>query len=511
MDNKKDIPQFIVRGNLLDNVVNFFSPTRGRARMAARYHQQIMADSVRRYSSANPKGKTSWYASGSSANTEVQIAGQRLRNISRELVRNNPYAQKAVKAIASNTVGSGIRPSVDYTDENVATKIKELWEGWADENICDFDGNHNFYGLQFLVMRSIVESGEVLIRKIKEPKGDVPIKLQVLESDFLDTGKDGVTLGAGSKNYIQMGIEFNEKGKKVAYWLYPQHPGENKVWTSLESVRVPVSELIHIFMVERPGQLRGIPFGQTVYDKMKDFDDYEDAQLIRQKIAACFSVFIHNQDGAPAGSPNPNGGPPLERVEPGIIEYLQPGQEVSFANPPATEGYDMYAKKMLQGIAAGYDTTYEQLTNDLSNVNFSSGRMGWIEFGRMVTQWQNQLIIGKFCKGVFDWFIEATSISKGTPKMVKASWTPPRREMLDPVKEMKGYIEAIRGGLRSRSSVIRELGFDPLLVLEELGKDAELMDKLGLMLTSDARYDSNRSNKESDEEKDDEEKDEKDD
>lgn len=497
MVNKKNTEDFIARGNVLDNVIGFFSPSRGRARMAARYQQQIMLDNVRRYAAAGSKKRLKgWTTSGSSANSEIMIAGAKLRDRSRDLVRNNAYSQKAVKAIASNTVGSGIRPSILHKDENLVNTVKELWKDWAENLGCDLDGNLDFYGIQFLVMRSIVESGEVLIRKIRQKKGDVPLKLQVLEGDFIDNGKDGLTLGNG--NYIQMGIEFNSMGEKVAYWIYPDHPGENKVWKSIESFRVPASEMLHIYFVERPGQIRGIPFGVASFVKLKDFDDYEDAQLIRQKIAACFSVFIKNMDEAPVGTPNPNGGPPLERVEPGIIEYLQPGQEVSFANPPATEGYDMYARKMLQGIAAGYDVTYELLTNDLSNVNFSSGRMGWIEFGRMVKQWQNQMIIGKLCKGIFEWFTDAIFLSKGIDKSIKASWTPPRREMLDPVKEMKGYIEAIRGGLRSRSSVIRELGFDPLLVLEELGKDAKLMDELGLMFSSDARYDSNRSTEDED-------------
>lgn len=481
-----------IKLNFIDKAISFFAPRMGAKRLAARWSSEMLLDGARKYAAAgNGKRVRSWNAPSSSANSAVSAAGSRLRDRSRDLVRNNAYASKAVKGIAANVVGSGIRPSIQYKNKLILTAAKKLWEDWGEEKACDFDGVSNIYGMQFILMRAVAESGEVLVRKIRSRKKTVPIQLQILEADHLDNSKDGIALNDGG--YIQLGIEFNKSGQKVAYWLFPDHPGEHKVWKSLESVRVPASEILHLFLKERPGQIRGVPFGVGSFIKMKDFDDYEDAQLIRQKIAACFSVFIQSPEDPRPGTANPNGGSPLERVEPGIIEYLKPGQEVSFANPPATEGYDMYAKKMLQGIAAGYDITYELLTSDLSNVNFSSGRMGWIEMGRMVTQWQNQIIIEQFCKGVWEWFSEAAYIAGKLPMGLKCSWTSPRREMIDPLKETKGLSEKVRAGFGSWQSVIRELGGDPEEVYNQMAEDKKKFDKEGFKLTSDARHDPNRS------------------
>lgn len=487
--------------NILDRAIDYFSPRLGVKRMAARQMKRIVLDGSRQYDSAKPT-KGGWYAPGTSANAEISIGGRTLRARSRDLARNNEYTSKAIKGIAANVVGSGIRPSFQHTDDSVMMAAKKLWKDWAEERECDLDDRLNFYGIQFMIMRAIAESGEVLVKRVRNKKGDVPFQLQVLEADFIDDSKDGINTDSGG--FIRLGVEFDRNGRRVAYWLFSDHPGENKVWKSFESVRVPATEILHLYFVERPGQVRGIPFGVSTFDKLRDFKDYEKAQLIRQKIAACFSVFVHTSDGAPTGSPNPNGGSQLEMVEPGIIEYLQPNQEVTFGNPPPVEGFGEYARKTLQGVAAGYDITYELLTNDLSNVNFSSGRMGWIEFGRMVRQWQQQIMIQMFCKGVFKWFKESLTITGGLTSEIEATWTPPRREMIDPLKETKGISEGVRSGLNSLQSAIRELGRDPEVVFKELAEDKALLDSLGLKLTTDPEHDPNRSDV--DDENDDEKK-----
>ncbi len=264
-----------IKLNFIDKAISFFAPRMGAKRLAARWSSEMLLDGARKYAAAgNGKRVRSWNAPSSSANSAVSAAGSRLRDRSRDLVRNNAYASKAVKGIAANVVGSGIRPSIQYKNKLILTAAKKLWEDWGEEKACDFDGVSNIYGMQFILMRAVAESGEVLVRKIRSRKKTVPIQLQILEADHLDNSKDGIALNDGG--YIQLGIEFNKSGQKVAYWLFPDHPGEHKVWKSLESVRVPASEILHLFLKERPGQIRGVPFGVGSFIKMKDFDDYED-------------------------------------------------------------------------------------------------------------------------------------------------------------------------------------------------------------------------------------------
>jgi hypothetical protein len=51
-----------------------------------------------------------WYAASTDANVELMGALIWLRNRSRDLIRNNPYAARAVEELAGNVVGTGIVP-----------------------------------------------------------------------------------------------------------------------------------------------------------------------------------------------------------------------------------------------------------------------------------------------------------------------------------------------------------------------------------------------------------------
>lgn len=467
---------------LIDGIIGFISPKMQAKRTQYRLLNSVLEDQARKYNAATSGRRTdSWTAGGTSQNAENEVALEKLRARSRDLARNNPYGRRAVKAIGTNTIGAGIRPKVQEKFKGSEAIFSAVWEDWAESKECDFDGIHNFYGLQRLAMRTVAESGEALVRKRKT--GKYGLQLQVVEGDFIDSSR---TFNLADGGYIIQGVEFNNKGKKVAYWMFEQHPGDTFMIMPV-SKRIPISEFAHIYFVERPGQVRGLPFGTSSMMRLFDFDEYEDAQLMRQKVAACFAAFVTSSgDGMPVGSKQVD---QAGRVEPGIIEYLAPGQSVTFGNPPAAEGYDVYTKTIMRGIAMGYDTSYEVLTGDYSNVNFSSGRMGWIEFHRSVQEWQSQMMIPMFCDTTTEWFINNLTILGKLDSPIKLSWTPPRREMIDPVKEITAMSEAVRNGFKSWPEAIREMGYDPDQVLAEIEAMNKKWDAAGVKLDCDGRID----------------------
>ena len=476
--------------NFLDRMISYVNPQAGAKRMRAR----LIEDTLSRSYDAATFGRrgTGFRGTSSSVNAEIASSGSVLRNRSRDMARNNPYSKRAMKAIASNVVGTGVMPSIMSPSEPAKKKAKKLWKDWAESKKCDFAGKLNFYGMQRLVMRSVAESGEVFIRQRRtDSMAGIPLQLQVLEADFLDTSKDGIRTSNGG--FIMQGVEFGADGKIKGYWMFEEHPGEHLAFKSIVSSFVPAEQVIHVFYLERHCQVRGIPFGVSSMLRLKDFGDYEDAKLMQQKIAACFAAFVTDSNDPHPGI-GVDEGIPLERVEPGMIEYLPPGKEVTFGNPPTTEGHDEYAKRMLQGVAAGYDVTYEILTQDLSNVNFSSARMGWIEFGKLVKEWQNELIVSQMCHDVWSWFMIAAQITGILPKDITVTWTVPGREMIDPVKEMKGASEKVRNGFDSWQNMTRTMGRDPEEVLNEMNEDQATFSKNGFMLATDPRFDPSRKN-----------------
>ena len=472
--------------NLIDKAIAYISPEAGfkRAKMRAGI------DAIRSYDGAGRGRRTEdWKAGGTSANIETRIALKTLRNRSREQDRNNAYAKKAINVITSNTIGAGIRISLKSGEKN-KDSVLQYWNDWANYKYCDFDERLNFYGLQRLVMRSVALSGEALIirQKTKFKPDTVPLQLQVLEGDYMDFSRDTILLDGSGK--IVQGIEFDKRGKRVGYWLFKQHPGD--IGTShLASFFVPAKDVLHVYLKDRPGQERGVPFGTASMVLLKDFKDYQDAELLRQKIASCFALFVQddNTDSATNGNDTGKDTDIGEKIEPGIIEHLPPGKTMTFGNPPTTNGYGEHTRRLLQAIAAGYGITYEALTGDMSMVNFSSGRMGWLEFHRQITDWQLNMIIPQFCDGVYEWFCEAANIAGFIPSPINAEWTPPRREMIDPVKETNGLKAMVRNGFMSLQEAIRELGYDPDNLLKELKEDMDTLKELGLILDTDARND----------------------
>lgn len=470
--------------NLLDKVVSYIDPVAGIKRARAR----LAEDSFRKYEAGSKGHRTGGWISGSTdSNSEILPYIVTIRNRARDLVRNNPFAEKGVRSIAVDVVGAGIIPQVktinDKKKQN-AKKVDLLLKNWADTTLIDQEGMSNLYSMQTIVMRESVEAGQCLAvrRWVKTSrKNQIPFKIQILEIDHLaidysDRLKDG--------NVVKNGMEFDSSGALVAYYLYNNHPGDNHTFATLEKTRWPAEDVATTFRIDRAGQKVGVPWLAPVMIRLKDFDEYEDAQLVKQKISAMFAGFIREIEGdSDTKGDFFEGG----TIRSGLIKRLPPGTDMVFATPPAVTGYSEYSKVSLQAIAAGLGVTYEVLTTDLGNVNFSSGRMGWLQYQRNITQWTDHLMVSQFCKRIEAWFFEACSLIGHDVSDLYMTWTPPRREMIDPVKETNAIIAQIRAGLKSHSKAVSELGTDPEDHYLEIQSDNKKFDELELILDTDPR------------------------
>lgn len=474
-----------VTPTLLDRAIAQVSPKWGFKRLQFRQAINLFEGASR---GRRTKG---WRTPDTSIQADTRRGLALLRARARDLAQNNPYAAAAHRELPANIIADGITPHVDLKTPEERAPAEALVKGWFDTTACDFDGRLNFYGIEALVAETVVEAGECLVRRHRRPgpMSSIPLQLQVLEPDHIDTQKDGVPTSSGGG--IVQGVEYDGAGRRVAYWLFDHHPGDQHFhMTQLTSRRVPASEILHVFRLERAGQVRGIPWGAPVILKIRDFDEYSDAQLIRQKIAACFSVFI--TPGDQFGAVGQEGQDPLDRllpekVEPGMIEMLADGKDVTFANPPGVQNYGEFASVTAHEIASGYGLTYAALTGDLSKVNFASGRMGDRSFARNVQQWQQNLFIPQLCQPVGAWFMEACVAIRALPAAVPLRWSPPRRELTDPAREIPALTSAVRGGQMLMPELLRMNGTDPDDYLRELQEWNKAMDEAGIVLDSDPR------------------------
>lgn len=474
--------------NWLDKVIFQIAPETGARRFAAR----AAVEAFRSYDAAGRGSRLStWTDSKGSANAESQVSLVTLRARARDLARNNPYSKRAIEVIANNTIGTGIRPSHQGLTSTQVKRLKAVWSEWAESTMCDFNAQMDIYALQRQVMAAVARDGECLIiRRVNSDRNAVvPFQLQVLESDFLSHDVYPNMKISTNGNYIMQGVEFDKNGKRVAYWLYESHPGDPTIhYTNLAPKRVPAEHVAHVYIVDRPGQVRGIPFGVSGMVKIRDFEEYQDAELVRRKVASLMVAFVGDSVGSSLSGGQSKSKFPTT-MKPGSILETKPGQTVTLSSPPSVDGYAEYSRVVLQSIASAYGVTYESLTGNLGDVNFSSGRMGWLEFHRNIQDWQYNLIIPMMLDKIYDWFKQGLSVTGAAKVPSHASWTAPRREMIDPAKEVKGMNDQIRSGLMSRQEAQRMLGYEPDEVLAELIEDAKKLDESKLMLDSDPRFD----------------------
>jgi lambda family phage portal protein len=270
--------------------------------------------------------------------------------------------------------------------------------------------------------------------------------------------------------------------------LYNQHPGDVTLRGGLESSLVDAKDIRHTFRADRPGQSRGVTWAAPIIVRLRNLDEYEDAQQVRQKLAACYTAFVR-EDSAGAGLPSKTSSQDVlpQTLTVGTIERLGPGESIEFADPPQVSGYSEYTTAMLRSIASGYGITYESLTNDLSGVNFSSGRMGWLEMHRNIESWRWHMLIPQFCDGLWEWFLEAARLMGARTDGIAVEWTPPRREMINPVEETRAIKDAVRAGFMSWPEALRQQGYDPDAVLKEISEHNKKLDEQNIDLDSDPR------------------------
>lgn len=448
------------------------------------------------------KRAAGWRRSIRDANGELTPRAQQLlRGITRDLVRNNQYAARGVASIAGNIVGTGITFQV-YRDGQIDERLNKIARRHFDKKNCDAAGRHDLYGLQLQAARAIVESGGAVIRRRWRSKADrlpLPFQLQVLEADYIDPSKTGPlpTTSGLIGGYSIYGIQFSPIGKREGYWLYNAHPG-GVVTARTGSTFVPARDVAHIFRADRPEQEHGATWFAPVILRMRDFADFEDAELTRQKLASAFVGVVTGDDveGRIPGIESDDGLPgaeismdrePLDYIEPGTFQYARDGEEVEFSSPPQAGGYGEYSKVSLRAIAVGLGLPYEELTGDLSNVSFVSGRLGKLTFKRDVAIWQWLMFIPQFCEAVEQWFIDGLEMIGEDAAGVEMRWTPAPTEMLDPASEVPAIRDAIRSGQKTISSAARERGEDPDTFLAEWAADAGKLDALGLIFDSDPR------------------------
>lgn len=457
----------------LDQAIVALAPERGLRRLKAK----AAARAVMNYDAASKGRRTyGWKAPGTSADAAAYGNRARLRALSRDMIRNRALAVRGRDVITGNVVGTGILPSVKMDDPAETERAMDVLRDHLMTPALDAYGVLALPGLQVQTMNGVFTDGEILVRRRMrdlryEPGLRLPFQVQLMEVDHLDE-----TLTSYGQNEVIEGIEYGPTGRAVAYHLFDRHPGDltRSYKGKLTSSRVPADQILHIRRAERPGQMRGVPWLAPVMMTLGELSDYQESQILKQRIAALLAFFVEaSEDGEVYGGKGD--GNELANLEPGALVGLKPGQKVTPSAPPVVDGYQEFMNQGIRAIAMGLGLSYESF-GDLRGVNFSSGKMGRMEMDRFIEIWQRQLIIGQLCAGVARWTLDSwrlVRLQQQLPPVPRTiEWTAPRRPLIDPAKEIGADVLEIESGLTSLQRKQRERGYDPDVIARERAEDA---------------------------------------
>ncbi|WP_122927942.1 phage portal protein [Sphingobium sp. LF-16] len=467
--------------NIIDRAIAAFSPERALKRAMMRT-QLDRVDQVRAIQTRKQKRRGDSWAVNDPSARPVHSAASAMsvvdRHKLRRIFRFNPFARKMKANLLNNLVAYGITAT-----PTGSKKMQKEWRDWIAA--ADHDGIQDLYGLQELVTWTMLLDGEVFIVRRAVAGAGHPLRLQVLRVDQLDGAVGGLK--------VRDGIEWGEDGKPAFYHFRKSIDpmfGQG-------SERIQAADVIHLFRREEPGQWRGRSHFESVIEGLDDVDDYIEAEGVRKKLESCFAAFVETSidaDPADRGIGDQNGDvdsrseQPIEALYPGMISYLDQGQTVKFGEPKAAGGFSDFLRWGSLRVAAGGEVTYEGMTGDLSNVNFSSFKAGSNEFETGMGRIQWLTIIPQFCVRVVNWWLEdAFATGRVGSRDLRSPFkhTPPRVKTIDRAGDAKAALLEMQAGIESRRNIIAERGNDHDELMEEIAADRAANVKRGIAFMGD--------------------------
>jgi len=457
------------------------------------------------------RSASDWNVLNTSADSEIITSLRTLRARSRELCRDNEYAKAAKRIVVNNVIGTGVgmQAQVATAGKKLIGRINQAIEDefadWCDKDTCDPAGKLHFPDMERLILGSLVENGEVLVRKIRRPfgRGRIPYALELIEADRLVDQWSVARSGNG--NQIRMGVEQDEWGRPLAYWLYPTHPGDYQFSAFVESalIRVPAEDMFHLYIPDRVGQTRGVPWFHAIIKRLRNMAGYEEAEIVAARAAASIVGIIQTPDElvpdtdtlAPDASADTHHGPTLS-MEPGTFQQLGPGETFTGFNPSRpNQAMDPFMRFMLRAFATGVGVSYASVSADYSQSNYSSSRLALLDerdCWRAIQGW----FIRAFRQEVHRDFMDASVLAgvlafpdyfSNLRKYCAVRFKPRGWSWIDPTKEVTAYRTAVRAGFMTVSDVIALTSehADAEDVFNERAAELEMMAEKGLVFDTD--------------------------
>lgn len=453
--------------NWMENVISFISPRWAAEREAWRRY----GDEIRNYDAAGyGNGSSNWRVVNQAAELTDRYSRDTVRARTRDLERNSDMLNSVVGAYKRNVFGSGFSIRAKTGDEAVDTVLMKAWKRWCKKQNCDVTGTQSFNQIMRMCVQRKKVDGGILILKRYTSQGFIPFQLQTMEVDELDNAQISPK-HAG--NRITGGIEYNRWNRPVGYW-FRQYDIDGSLPS--QSLYVDAKDVIFYFTKRRPSQIREMSDLSPTVTRIRDANEFMTAVSVKERIAACLSVFIKKTNPSTSGFGRPGSTSENERkvtyegktIAPGMIRELSPGDDVSVVNPNGqSTDAATYIKLMQRMIGAGQGLSYEATSRDMSETNYASARQGMIEDG--LTYDDEKELLMEVMDEIYETFviscalagiIEVPDFWADKERYLEHIWTAAPKKWIDPAKEASANKIALNTGQKTYQQIAAENGRD---------------------------------------------------
>lgn len=475
--------------NILDKTISFLSP-------AAGYRRQAWRNAMERsnYDAADMRrASRNWNAMNASAQQTDAQERDTIRARARDLERNSDIANSILFAYNRNVIGRGFSLQSRTTSADFNEQAEELWKEWCKAKNCDVTGQQSFIQMmRMAVIRKKIDGG-ILFKKCYTAGGLVPFKLQAIEVDELDVTR---LTPKNKRNKVVGGIEYNTYNKPMGYWI-KEYSIDG--FTYKDSTYYDAKDIIFYWEKKRPSQIREISNLTHTVPRIRDANEFVNAVSVKERVAACLSVFVKRAI--------PVGGGPFGRnssldnedrksydgktLAPGMIAELNPGDEIQPVNP-GNSGADTadFLKTQQRMIGAGQGLSYEAVSRDMSETNYSSARQAIIEDEGTFAA-ETELLQEKVMDEIYESFIISCILSgliavknfwNDKANYLKHQWVASPKKWIDPVKEANANKIALATGQKTFQDICAENGKDWQEQISDMAKAIDYASSFGIEL-----------------------------
>nr|DAL11043.1 MAG TPA_asm: portal protein [Caudoviricetes sp.] len=449
----------------------------------------------------------------SSTKADIDVNLPLLRSRSADIFINSPIGAGAINSSRANVIGAGLRvsPKPDYKVLGLSAIAAKEWQRntqrefnlWAAGTSCDLYRKNSFYDMQDIAYLSYLVDGDAWAAlKYRKPLPDNPYCLRIQLFEASRVCNPDIITAYGPMSYFEVeqrnpkngnriisGVEINNDGAVVAYWIANRvpfdltNPANTLTWQRVEAFgrRTGRPNVLQISHEERPEQYRGVPYLAPAIEVIKQVSRYATAELTAALVKSCFALFFTSGLGTTNNNIEDILGSTYEErpkltaqdmvdydIRFGSMNLLPEGIDVKAIDGGRNlSTFEPFINALVCQIGASLGIPSEVLLSRFQS-SYSAARGALLQ-AAAVFKTRRTWFARDFCQPIYEaWLAEAIAIGRikapgyGTDPLITAAWSGadwfgPVMGMLDPVKEVNGAALRVKYGFSTGEREAAEL------------------------------------------------------